>query len=246
MIRESCWRRGLDQLPTASKNPVDFLGQYFQGKEVAAGFTLRLNVRPTRFVEQAYFTLHLVGPDGESLDPIFTGLFSSGRPNQSISGWLDGDFFDNARFSDGTGFSLSDISLDIGLFKVLGDLVPEGGSFMISYSLFSKESRIHRETKLGLDRGYPPVATPLGFLLFIAGCGMGFKDWYFAEGGREGPEKLQGFKPSNANVANQKAGVMLRELHQFFIQSQDDDLARACKSRAEQVMRELEQLVAHS
>jgi hypothetical protein len=241
-----CGARDLVQI-AAGENPVEFLRRYFDKKEISAEFTVRANVNPTRFVEQAYFTLHLVKqPDGPSLDPIFTGLFSAGRPNQSIPGWLDGDFFDNVQFPNGTGLSISYGSLDIGLFRMLGALIPDGGSFMISYSLSSKESKIHRETKLGLDRGYPPVATPLGFLLFIAGCGMGFKDWYFAEGGREGPEKLQGYKPSDARVAKQKARVMLGELHQFFIQSPNDDLAHACKLRAEQVMRELEDFVAQS
>ncbi len=86
---------------------------------------------------------------------------------------------------------------------------------MVSYTLFSKGSKVHRDTKTGLDRGYPPVITPPGFLLFAAGCGMGFKDWYFAEGGREGPEKLQGYKSINAEVAREKAERMLQEVRAF-------------------------------
>ena len=113
---------------------------------------------------------------------------------------------------------------------------------MVSYSLFSRESKIHRETKQGLDRGYPSVVTPLGFLLFTAGCGIGFKDWYFAEGGREGPEKLQGYKPLNSEIAERKAGSMLRELRDFANRIPQDSFAEACKSRAESVIGELEQV----
>jgi hypothetical protein len=132
------------------------------------------------------------------------------------------------------------------MFRLLGGLVPAGGSLMVSYSLFSNESKIHRETKLGLDRGYPPPVTPLGFLLFAAGCGMGFKDWYFAEGGREGPEKLQGYKPINSEVAKQKADFMLQELRAFANRTHYDDFADVCRSKAERLIKELERIRRNS
>jgi hypothetical protein len=180
-------------------------------------------------------------PAGEvSVDPVFSGLFSSGRESQNIRGWVDGDYFDTAKFQNGSRISLTEGGFDLELFKVLGNLVPEGGSFMVSYSLFSKESRIHIDTKQGLDRGYPPAVTPLGFLLFCAGCGMGFKDWYFAEGGREGPEKLQGFKPLSPDLGREKAREMLQELRIFSSAPAQDDLAEECRVRAGKVIRELE------
>jgi hypothetical protein len=188
----------------------------------------------------------LVKPEnGElSLDPVFSGLFSAGRPSQYIKGWIDGDYFETATFPNTTCLSLSESGLDGQLFTMLGELVPPGGSLMVSYSLFSKESNVHRETKLGLDRGYPPVVTPLGFLLFLAGCGMGFKDWYFAEGGREGPEKLQGYKPVDSEAAEEKAEMMLQELRNFSIitQTDEDSLVYTCKLRADYVIRELKKL----
>ncbi len=106
--------------------------------------------------------------------------------------------------------------------------------------------RLHRETRQGLDRGYPPVVTPLGFLLYSAGCGIGFKDWYFAEGGREGPEKLQGYKPLNSEVAKQKNDFILRELRDFANGLPQDDFAQECKLRAERVISELEQVRGES
>jgi hypothetical protein len=198
-------------------------------------------VSRARYVEQAHFTIWLVEErsDKVSAGPAFVGLLSAGRPSQTIPGWVDGDFFDMAVFSDGTRLSLGDASLDIALFKPLGGLIPPGGSLMVSYSLFANESKLHRETRRGLDRGYPPVVTPLGFLLYSAGCGIGFKDWYFAEGGREGPEKLQGYKPLNSEVAKEKTDSMLRELHDFANRIPQDDFAQVCKSRAERVISEL-------
>ncbi len=226
------------------RNPVRFLESYFEGKRISPEFRLHADVNAARFAEQAHFVIRLVEERGGALsvDPIFAALFSLGRDSQGISGWVDGDYFGVALFQDGTRFSLSDVSLDVELFRVLGGLVPAGGSLMVSYSLFSKESRVHRETKQGLDRGYPPVVTPLGFLLFAAGCGMGFKDWYFAEGGREGPEKLQGYKPRDLKVTREKADTMLRELRVFSNISLQDDLAGDSKRRAEQVIDELEHL----
>jgi hypothetical protein len=224
-------------------NPVQFLTGYLHAKEISPDFQLHVQVSQTRFVEQAYFTIRLVETRSGvlSADPVFAGLFSVGRISQAIRGWIDGDFFDVVLFSDRAQFCLSEYALDVELFKLLGGLVPPGGSFMISYSLLSKEARIHRETKLALDRGYPPIVTPLGFLLFAAGCGMGFKDWYFAEGGREGPEKLQGYKPLDLEVAKQRAQSALRELRAFVGRVPIDNLARDCHYRAEKVISELEQ-----
>ena len=227
-----------------SRNPVQFLESYFEGRRISPEFRLRADVNATRVAEQAHFVIRLVEePSGTlSSDPIFAALFSLGRDSQGIQGWVDGDYFGVALFPNGTRFSLSDVSLELEFFKVLGGLVPPSGGLTVSYSLFSKESRIHRETKQGLDRGYPPVVTPLGFLLFTAGCGMGFKDWHFAEGGREGPEKLQGFKPKDSDMAREKAYTMLQELRAFSNISTQDDLARGCRQRAEQVISELEHM----
>jgi len=137
---------------------------------------------------------------------------------------------------------MTETGSDVDLFRLLGQLVPTGGSLMVAYSLFSKEAKVHRDTKLGLDRGYPPVVTPIGYLLFVGGCGVGFKDWYFAEGGREGPEKLQGYKAANAEEEEQKLGVMLQELQVFLTgAAEHDELAQSCKARARQAIREIRQ-----
>jgi hypothetical protein len=133
------------------------------------------------------------------------------------------------------------------LFGLLGQLVPIGGSLMVAYSLFSKEAKVHRDTKLGLDRGYPPVVTPLGYLLFVAGCGVAFKDWSFAEGGREGPEKLQGHKAMNAEEEKQKLATMSRELQAFLSRTIDqDNLLQDCKARATRVVQEIERRLSRS
>jgi hypothetical protein len=73
---------------------------------------------------------------------------------------------------------------------------------------------------------------------------MGFKDWYFAEGGREGPEKLQGYKPIDSEVGKKKAELMLSELSRFISPQQGEDhLARECKLRADYVVEELKEIL---
>lgn len=56
------------------------------------------------------------------------------------------------------------------------------------------ESSLHQETQQGLLKGFPPVSTPQGELLFHCGCRW-VEDWYLAEGGHEGSRKLWGEKP---------------------------------------------------
>jgi hypothetical protein len=74
------------------------------------------------------------------------------------------------------------------------------------------DSKGWEETKLSLACGIPPVATPLGSMLFRVVCGVAFKDWHFAEGGSEGPRKLQGYKALNEEHRRTRAGEMAAEL----------------------------------
>jgi len=224
------------------KSAVELVKGYFGQRKLSAVYGFSVESVRARYAEQAYFTVSLVNRSGRiSSEPVYSGLYSAGRPSQGIFGWVDGDYFDEASFPDSTGISLSEHLLAVPFFKILGGLVPAGGSLMVSYSMFGKESELHRETKRALDRGYPPAATPLGFLLFKAGCGIGFKDWYFAEGGREGPEKLQGHKPLNDQQAHLKAQELLNQLRSFMAQQRhDDELWARCSGLAREVVEELE------
>jgi hypothetical protein len=70
------------------------------------------------------------------------------------------------------------------------------------------------ETERALRRRVPPAATPLGLALLGAGCRW-FKDWSFAEGGREGTTKLQGNLPSDDAHARAAGDALRRELRAF-------------------------------
>jgi hypothetical protein len=162
---------------------------------------------------------------------VFSGIFNQGRQTHS-TGCVDGDYFENVSFQS-IKLSLTDTGLDVPLFKILGELVPGGGSFLVSYTPNSDESRAHNQTKQALERLYPPVVTPLGYLLFLADCWIGIKDKRSTKDGGDGLAKLQGFKALNAEESKRKGLSLIRELHQFFgTKFENDELARACRTRA--------------
>ena len=94
--------------------------------------------------------------------------------------------------------------------KPLGDAIPPGGHLTVEY-----EKAPWRSTQNGLLAGIPPLATPLGALLFDAGSGDSFKDWYFPEGGQEGGRKLQGNKAYTDEQAAEMAAKRAAELEAF-------------------------------
>lgn len=95
----------------------------------------------------------------------------------------------------------------------LAAAIPPGGHLMIEY-----EKTMWSETQLGLLARIPPLATPMGALLYRAGCGDSFKDWYFPEGGQEGGRKLQGNKAFDDRQAAAMAASRAGELERFLAQ----------------------------
>jgi hypothetical protein len=106
---------------------------------------------------------------------------------------------------------------------------------MVSYE---GDQPVHEETLLGLSAGIPPVATPLGHLLFLSGFAY-IKDWYLAEGGMEGPRKLWGEKAPDAGWEETFRERTRDELMRYLARSrpdETDDPHRAARERAEEVM----------
>lgn len=66
----------------------------------------------------------------------------------------------------------------------------------------------------GLQSGFPPATTRLGFKLFENGFTW-FKDWYFPEGFMEGGQKLQGEKTSDMESKNRQLIQILKEIKSF-------------------------------
>ncbi len=163
---------------------------------------------PKNNVGARYLQLFIVDSEGRmSEEPVAFGLHNSG-PYPGYN-WLEVFRYEPALSIQGEAADLRAAGLEEELFRALSTLVPAGGHLMVEYeSPGQKES----ERILGLD--YPPVASPLGYLLFRVGC-RSFRDWYISEGGREGPRKLQGFKPLNEGLARERTEALRRQVQQL-------------------------------
>ncbi|HEY56100.1 MAG TPA: DUF1122 family protein, partial [Dehalococcoidia bacterium] len=66
----------------------------------------------------------------------------------------------------------------------------------------------------------------------------GFKDWYFSEGGTEGPRKLQGYKALHEEDARLKNRELARELREFLRRPSlaDSELEKAARHRARAIL----------
>ena len=160
---------------------------------------------PKNNVGARYFQLFLVGEASHLGDePVAFGMHNSG-PYPGYN-WLEVIRYQPA---PSLGGSLADIraaAQELPLFQALAELVPPGGHLMVEY-----ESPAQKESERILTLDYPPVTSPLGYLLFSAGC-RSFRDWYISEGGREGPRKLQGYMPLNAEIEAERVAALREQL----------------------------------
>lgn len=109
--------------------------------------------------------------------------------------------------------------------------LPPGGAVHVEYEG-------DPETREGLLAGYPPPATRLGALLLYLGFTW-FKDWYFAEGFREGGRKLQAEKALDEEARLRHLSSIRRELDGFLAEASQGErterLSRAA-GRAREIL----------
>ena len=159
-------------------------------------------------VGSRYFQLFLVDRGGRmSEEPVAFGLHNSG-PYPGYN-WLEIVRYQPSPAIAGEPADLRAAGLEEELFGALSTLVPPGGHLMAEY-----DSPAQRQSERILTLGYPPVTSPLGYLLFRAGC-RSFRDWYISEGGREGPRKLQGYKPLDEALAKERTAALRRRLEEL-------------------------------
>jgi hypothetical protein len=103
---------------------------------------------------------------------------------------------------------------DCPLFRFLVSVLPSGGHLMVEY-----DSPERAETARGLAAGIPAIVTPLGSALYCAGCGARFKDWQIAEGGSEGPRKLQAYVPPSDEISQRWEREAADQLERFLAQA---------------------------
>jgi len=171
-----------------------------------------------------------------SSSPIATGIVSGG--GRGVKPWLEGRLFPVVKFANRSAVDARSMGLEAEIVKVLSSLIPPGGHLMLDYEHPGQE-----ETFAELTLGVPPATTYLGSLMFRAGCRGEFKDWYFSEGGHEGPRKLQANKSPDAASRQRAMREHLRQLRAFIRQPAPRDrepaaiVARA-QSRARLLVRE--------
>jgi hypothetical protein len=118
-------------------------------------------------------------------EPVGDGVWFTGDSTAGLAAWAD--------------VRLGDLAVVDALVRALGP----GASLMVSYGGGDPTER-------ALRRRVPPAATPLGRAMLDAGCRW-FKDWYFAEGGREGSPKLQGTVPRDEAAERRAAALVAAE-----------------------------------
>ena len=145
--------------------------QSLQGNRLN-GYTLNLGeVRQLNLSGWKGFNLHLLNEQDQlSEKPVIRGIFSVGGKD-GVKPWMDVMYSEMVTFlvkgDLGDRVSLRSENLNRRLFNCLGKIIPPGGHIMVSYE--EEEEKIHSDTVYSLNIGIPPVATPLGLLLFLAG-----------------------------------------------------------------------------
>lgn len=139
------------------------------------------------------FSLWLETPGGRrTREPVVQGVY---RPGEGEGGLLSLDIQYSQTVPLPRGEERLDLQLtgvEEGLFQLLGGCVAPGGSLLVSCD---GRDAVHEETHAALLLGIPPLLTPIGRLVRIAGFPW-IKDWRWIRGGHEGPRKLWGEKPS--------------------------------------------------
>lgn len=166
---------------------------------------------PKNNVGSRYFQVFLADAQGRlAVEALALGLHNSG-PYPAFN-WLElTQYRSRLRFGDKT-LDLEREGLDLRLFEMLAGIVPPGGHLMVEY-----DSPTQQASERILTLGYPQATSPLGYLMFRVGC-RSYRDWYISEGGREGPRKLQGFKPWNEEIAREKTAALRLELEALLSQ----------------------------
>jgi len=200
-------------------------------------YRLLVLLGPKNNVGSRYFHLFLADADRRLADePLALGLYNSGR--FPAYNWIELTQYRPVQWVAGHISDLAGEGLDRKLFETLSELVPPGGHMMVEY-----DSPGQRVSERMLTRGYPAVASPLGFLMFRAGC-RSYRDWYISEGGREGPRKLQCFKPLNEDIRREKEAQLREELNAFLARSEGsarDEWLELARRNAREVLAALEE-----
>ncbi len=201
------------------------------GRHIGAFAILLRNARPGRAQGELRFDLSLRDMKGRVYEPpVISALYFSGI-GKWYRRWIEVSY-ENRVSSDGTAVDLEGRPEEEELFRLLCGLLPPGSHIMVKY-------HNHPITAMALLFGIPPAATPIGYLLYLAGCRW-YKDWYFAEGFLEGEEKLQASKPLDLERKLAKTSEIMEQLKSYLHKEPDPS-----KPEIESVCRKLAAKILH-
>ena len=214
--REAGWR-------PAAEAP-DTVPSTWDGSEVGNSVRLEVWLGPWSATGAQYFRCYLTSALGRTVEPVVFGLQSSGRwPGAH---WVRViEYREQPRLEDGQAVEVP-YGVEQRIFARFASAVEPGGSLLAEY-----ESNARTVTAQALASKVPPLATPLGALLYSVGCGDAFRDCYTPEGGREGPRMLQGFRAIDEEQRRERGLAMLAELSEFMARSADLDWGLQAQTR---------------
>lgn len=189
---------------------------------------------PKNNVGSQAFQVLLANEGGTLADePVAVGLYNAG-PYPAFN-WVEFTRYNSSLVLAGETVDLTG-GLDLELFRLVSDLVPPGGHIFVEY-----DSPTQQRSERTITRGYPAASSPIGYLLFQAGA-RSYRDWYIPEGGREGPRKLQAFKPYNDEIRAEKTAALRAELEAFVANADEvsgDEVGAGAIERAKAVLEAL-------
>jgi len=175
-------------------------------------FSLELSVlEPMRMSGWRHFSIILREPSGSrSVQPVIDGIHSLG--GKGVYPWIEIAHYSGLlTFRDNQVIDIQEERLDYKLFQILHDLLEPGSHIMVWY-----EGKSGKETELELQRGIPPLITPLGLVIFTAGF-LSVRDFHLPEGGHEGGRKLWGERPLNKTIDERQKKKILLETASYFV-----------------------------
>ena len=187
------------------------------GAEVGEGVQLAVEVGLQNRAGARHFRVYLVSDQlGQTVEPVIHGLHHAGT--LPLQHWIEvTDYLDRPALSDGRFVEVPE-GIELRIIQAIGALVPAGGQLMLEYDSASRSV-----TASALAAGVPPAATPLGGMMFAAGCGVAFRDHGRAAGGRAGRRKLRGFRAIDSDHERSRGLAMLTDLEVFMGRSKELD-----------------------
>jgi hypothetical protein len=226
------------KMKVTGKSRAEVMAEQIDGRSVGT-YTLRLGRLNSVKARAGWFHLEVGVNDskGALYGPLMVGVVSGG--GRGVEPWFECRLHPRIYADRNKPLDARNEGLETAIINLLGEIVPPGGHLMVDY-----ENPGQEETFAELNLRVPAAASYLGALMFQAGFRGQFKDWYFSEGGHEGPRKLQANKSPDAAAARRALKTHREELADFLkrpIPDRSDQAAtiRRAQQRARDLLRKL-------